>query len=80
MEMSDYSKCWQEFRVLLDKKPIQQSSRCGGQQKLWSHSLHKYLSSTYYVSGSVPDAGMQQRMANKTSGFRGADILVEKGE
>lgn len=80
MEMSDYSNCWQEFRVLLDKKPIQESSRCDGQQKLWSHSLNNYLLSTYYVSGSVPDAGMQQSMTDKTSGFRGVDILMEKGE
>lgn len=59
IEMSDYSKCWQECGILIEKKAVQECRVCGGQNNSRGviHSKNKYLLSNHYVPGTVLDAG-----------------------
>lgn len=80
MEMPDYSQCGQGCGILRDKKPSHQSSRCGGQKK----SLGVLRSTNIYGAHTACQALLsvlrpQQSTTDQTPGFRGADILVEKG-
>lgn len=41
-EMSDYSKCWQECGILIEKKAVQEGGMCGGQ----NNSLESFIQKT----------------------------------